>query len=99
MVEAPARSDGVVVAPLGAGVVVGTVPTGPGTTASCGDDVVVVGAVVVEVDEVATFPPVSGLAHAEGAVEPVWPGMRTVPAQPKLLKSAWTLTEPPSENW
>ena len=36
---------------------------------------------------------------AGGVVGPAWPGMRTVPAQPKLLKSALTMTEPPSENW
>jgi hypothetical protein len=35
---------------------------------------------------------------AGGSVGPTWPGMRTVPAQPKLLKSALTVTEPPSEN-
>jgi hypothetical protein len=31
-----------------------------------------------------------------GAVGPLWPGMEIVPAQPKLLKSPWTVTEPPS---
>jgi hypothetical protein len=36
---------------------------------------------------------------AGGAVGPTCPGMRTVPAHPKLLKVAATVTDPPSENW
>lgn len=48
--------------------------------------------VVVEEDE-------SGETHpAGGVVGPTCPGIRTVPAQPKLLKSASTVTDPPSEK-
>jgi hypothetical protein len=58
-------------------------------------EVVVVERLVEVVVEVG----VSGETQPAGAVVgPTCPGMRTVPAQPKLLKSALTVTDPPSEN-
>jgi hypothetical protein len=55
--------------------------------------------VVVDGLDVVVEEGVSGETQpAGGAVGPTCPGMRTVPAQPKLLKSALTVTDPPSEN-
>jgi hypothetical protein len=62
-----------------------------GTVVDPGEDVVVV--VVVGAT------PVSGETHpAGGVVAPVWPGIRTVPAQPKSEKVDWLLVVEPSEK-
>ena len=55
------------------------------------------GTVVVVVVVGAT--PVSGDVHPEGgSLGPVWPGMSTVPAQPKLVRLTFRRTVPPSEK-
>jgi hypothetical protein len=104
VVEDPAIEVEVVEEPVELGVVVGVgamlVVVGVGATVVLvvlGElEVVVVALVVVVVVESG----VSGETQfAGGVVGPTWPGMRTVPAHPKLLKSAFTVTEPPSENW
>ena len=65
--------------------------------------VVVAGAVVVvELGTVVVVEPCGESGETQsagGAVGPLWPGMSTVPAHPKLLKSPCTVTDPPSENW
>jgi hypothetical protein len=88
---------------LGVVVRVGAIPMVVGVGATVvlavvvGLEVVVVVALVVDV---VVEDGVSGeMQFAGGVVGPTWPGMRTVPAQPKLLKSAFTVTEPPSANW
>jgi hypothetical protein len=53
--------------------------------------------IVVDVVVVVGVVPVSGLTQpAAGPVEPVWPGMSTVPAQPKSTKVAVSTDVPPS---
>jgi hypothetical protein len=53
--------------------------------------------VVVEVVVVVGAAPVSGLTQpVAGAVEPVWPGMSTLPAHPKSEKVAVSTDVPPS---
>jgi hypothetical protein len=43
---------------------------------------------------------VSGLTQpAGGLLAPVWPGISTVPAQPKSEKIAWLPAVEPSANW
>ena len=55
--------------------------------------------VVGVVDVEAGAAPVSGLTHPAGGVaEPCWPGMRTVPAQPKSEKVASPPDVEPSAN-
>ncbi len=88
-------------------VVVDVVETGPfemgvgvvggGTVEALEVVVVVPGAEVVVV--VATRgAPVSGLTHPVGGVaEPCWPGMRTVPAQPKSDRVVSPIDVEPSE--
>ena len=104
VVEEPATEVEVVEEPVELGVVVrvGAMPVvvGVGVTVV----LVVLGelevVVVASVVDVVVESGVSGETQfAGGVVGPTWPGMRTVPAQPKLLKSAFTVTEPPSENW
>jgi hypothetical protein len=54
---------------------------------------------VVVVVGTETFPAVSGLTHpGGGAVEPDWPGMSTVPAQPKFERTVSWLTVDPFVN-
>jgi hypothetical protein len=91
---------------LGVVVMVGAMPIVVGVVAVVGATVVLVVVGELEVVVVALLVDVvvedgvSGETQfAGGVVGPTWPGMRTVPAQPKLLKSAFTVTEPPSENW
>jgi hypothetical protein len=104
VVEEPAMEVEGVGEPVELGVVVrvGAMPMVVGVEAT------VVLVVVVELEvvvvallvDVVVGDGVSGdTQFAGGVVGPTWPGMRTVPAQPKLLKSALTVTEPPSENW
>jgi len=85
----------------GNGVVVGVVDGGvtveevDGGVVDGGEVVVdpVTGAVDVVVGDVG----LSGEVHPSGgAVEPVWPGMRTVPAQPKFENSASLVMVVPS---
>jgi hypothetical protein len=53
--------------------------------------------VVVAVGAVVGVVPVSAETQPEGGVEtPPWPGIRTVPAQPKFEKWASSVTVPPS---
>jgi hypothetical protein len=63
-------------------------------------DVVELEEVVVELLEVVVVDEVESgdTQPAGGVVGPTCPGIRTVPAQPKLLKSALTATDPPSEK-
>jgi hypothetical protein len=102
VVEEPAMEVEVVGEPVELGVVVrvGAMPVVVGVGAT------VVLVVVVELEvvvallvEVVVEVGVSGETQpAGGVVGPTCPGMRTVPAQPKLVNSAVTVTEPPSEN-
>ena len=99
VVVAPVRAAGMVLGTVvvESGLVVGDVDVGVGVGVVVDVVVEAVEEVLGEVDVVDCG--VSGDTQlAGGEAGPVCPGMRTVPAHPKLLNIASTVTEPPSEN-